>query len=49
MVFDFNDEGDKFYIILEGSASIRIPILVPVPLDEQERRKKRHHHLNHNW
>ena len=34
MVFDFGDEGEKFYIILEGTVSIRIPILIPVLPEE---------------
>lgn len=40
MIFDYGDEGDKFYIVVQGSVSIRVPILVPVPPEEQESRKK---------
>ena len=40
MIFDYGDEGDKFYIVVAGSVSIRIPILVPVPAEEQASRRK---------
>jgi hypothetical protein len=48
MIFDYGDEGDKFYIVVAGSVSIRIPILVPVPAEEQASRKKEHQQLSAN-
>ena len=48
MIFDYGDEGDKFYIVVEGSVSIRIPILVPVPAEEQASRRKEHQQLSAN-
>ena len=48
MIFDYGDEGDKFYIVVEGSVSIRIPILVPVSAEEQASRRKEHQQLSAN-
>ena len=40
MVFDFEDAGDKFYIILEGSVDVSIPFSVKVTDEEAAERKK---------
>lgn len=42
MVFDFEDAGDKFYIILEGSVDVSIPFSVKVTDEEAAERKKAH-------
>ena len=42
MIFDFEDAGDKFYIILEGSVDVSIPFSVKVTDEEAAERKKAH-------
>ena len=39
-VFDYGDQGDKFYIILKGQVGVDIPIKVTVSPEEKEKRKK---------
>ena len=38
MVFDHGDVGYKFYIILKGTVTVKLPIEVDIPELEQERR-----------
>ena len=46
MVFDFEDIGDKFYIILQGSVDVSVPMSVKVTDQEQAERKKAHRSLS---
>lgn len=41
MVFEFDDVGDKFYIVLEGQVGVDVPIKKRVSIEEQNRRKKK--------
>ena len=41
MVFEFDDVGDKFYIVLEGQVGVDVPVKKRVSTEEQNRRRKK--------
>jgi hypothetical protein len=43
IVFDYGDDGDKFYIVLDGVCDILVPVLIKDdhPLTETEKKAKR--------
>jgi hypothetical protein len=43
IVFDYGDDGDKFYIVLDGVCDILVPVLIKDdhPLTETEKKVKR--------
>ena len=41
MVFEFDDVGDKFYILLQGRVGVDVPNKKRLSLEEQAKRKKK--------
>ena len=40
IIIEFQEEGDKFYIILDGTAAVYVPNYLEVPQEERDKRQK---------